>query len=231
MTQQQRSSLRIADLPATERPVNRIREVGTDAVSTVELLACILQTGDALALAGEVLQEVGNIEGLARADLTTLQNVPGLGPARSARLLAALELGKRLAHDVAAERYQIRSPSDAAHLLVSMIGHKEQEHFIVLYLDTRNRIIDKEALYRGTLNASVVRTAEVFRGAVRRNCASIIIAHNHPSGDPHPSPEDIALTRRLVKAGKMMEVDVLDHLVIGGNRHISLRERNLGFDD
>ena len=129
------------------------------------------------------------------------------------------------------ERYQIRSPGDAANLLMPMIGHQEQEHFVVLYLDTRNRVLDREILYKGSLNTSLVRIAEVFRGAVRRNCAGIVVAHNHPSGDPNPSPEDIALTRRLVSAGKLLEIDMLDHVVVGQNRFVSLRERALGFEE
>jgi DNA repair protein RadC len=231
MAETQGSGLRITDLPAAERPVNRIHEVGPASVSILELLACVLQTGDALDLARNIYQTVGGIDGLARADLATLEAIPGVGPARAARLKAALELGKRLAYSTPADRPQITSPHSGSQVLIPMIGHEEQEHFVVLYLDTRNRVIDKEVLYRGTLNTSVVRTAEVFRGAVRRNCASIIVAHNHPSGDPNPSPEDIALTRRLVEVGRMMEVDVLDHLIIGGNRFISLRERGMGFED
>src|SRR5690606_32309380 len=110
------------------------------------------------------------------------------------------------------------------------LGFQEQEHFTVLFLDTRNRVTDEETLYVGSLNTSLVRIAEVFRGAVRRNCAAVIVAHNHPSGDPTPSPEDVALTRRLVDAGKLLEIEVLDHLVIGNNRYVSLRERALGFE-
>jgi len=112
-----------------------------------------------------------------------------------------------------------------------LIAHQEQEHFVLLYLDTRNRVLDRETLYKGSLNTSLVRTGEVFRGAVRRQCGAIIVAHNHPSGDPTPSAEDIALTRRLVDAGKLLEVDVLDHVIIGHNRFVSLRERALGFEN
>ena len=144
--------------------------------------------------------------------------------------MAALELGRRLMAEAPEERYQIRAPGDAAHLLLPRLSHKEQENFAVLYLNTRNQVTDQEVLYKGSLNTSLVRVAEVFRGAVRRNCAAVIVAHNHPSGDPSPSPEDIALTRRLVDAGKLLEIDVLDHLVIGHNRYISLRECALGFE-
>lgn len=223
--------MRMADLIPAERPANRVREVGAQAVSTRELIACILQTGDALGLANDVLHAMGGLEGLARAEASLLESVRGMGPSRVARLQAAMELGRRIAYQSSEERVQVRCPADAANVLIPLIGHQEQEHFAVLYLNTRNRIVDQEILYRGTLNTSLVRRAEVFRGAVRRNVAAIIVAHNHPSGDCNPSPEDIALTRQLVEAGKLMEIDMLDHFVIGGNRYLSLRERGLGFED
>ncbi|MBN2391650.1 MAG: DNA repair protein RadC [Anaerolineae bacterium] len=220
---------RIADLPAEERPLNRLREVGPVNVSTAELLACILQTGDALHQANTLLTELGGLEGLAHAEQCMLTDVPGIGQALATRLQAAMELGRRIVAGNTEERIQIRAPQDAANVVMPLIAQQEQEHFLVLFLDTRNRIVDWEVLYKGTLNSSIVRIAEVFRGAVRRHCAAIIVAHNHPSGDPSPSPEDIALTQRLVEAGKLMEVDVLDHMVVGRGRWVSLRERGLGW--
>ncbi len=128
------------------------------------------------------------------------------------------------------ERYVVRSPADVAQFLMAEMSHLAQEHFRVLYLDTRNRLLGSETIYVGSLNASYIRVAEVFREAVKRNCAAVIVAHNHPSGDPTPSPEDVAVTRQLVSAGKLLDIEVLDHLVIGQQRFVSLRERGLGFE-
>jgi len=225
----------IREMPVAERPRERLARVGPQAVSTAELLAIILRTGvkgeNVLTMAQRLLSTYGGLGGLSRAEVSQLGTEHGIGPAKAAQIVAALELGKRLMAEAPEERFQIRSPADGAHILIPLIGHQEQEHFVVLYMDTRNRVTDREILYKGSLNTSLVRTAEVFRGAIRRNCASIIVAHNHPSGDPNPSPEDVALTRRLVQAGKLLEVEVLDHFIIGDQRYISLRERALGFEE
>lgn len=226
--------LTVKEMPSEERPRERLAHAGPQALATTELLAIILRTGtpgeNVLTLATRLLKQYGGLGGLARAEVAQLTAEHGLGPAKAAQLLAALELGRRLLAAAPEERFQIKMPSDAADILLPLIGYKEQEHFVVLYLDTRNRVLDQEILYKGSLNTSLVRIAEVFRGAIRRNCAAVIVAHNHPSGDPSPSPEDVALTRRLVEAGKLIEVDVLDHVVIGHNRYVSLRERGLGFE-
>ncbi|MGC9396136.1 MAG: RadC family protein [Anaerolineae bacterium] len=227
--------LTVKEMPQEERPRERLARVGPQALSSAELLAIILRTGvggeNVLAMAQRLLANFDGLAGMARLEMAQLTAEHGLGPAKAAQLLAAFELGRRLMAEAPEERYQIRSPGDAANLLMTMIGHKEQEHFVVMYLDTRNRVLDREILYKGSLNTSLVRVGEVFRGAVRRNCAGVIVAHNHPSGDPNPSPEDIALTRRLVDAGKLLEVDVLDHVIVGQNRFVSLRERALGFEN
>lgn len=223
--QVERVGYEMADMPARERPVQRLRDAGPRAVSNAELLACILQSGGALDMANRLLVELGGLEGIARAEGCMLTAIHGIGVAQAVRLLAAVELGRRIAAEPQEEMVQIRAPGNAARMLLPLIGHEEQEHFVVLFLDTRNRIVDKEVLYKGTLNQSMIRVSEVFRGAVRRQCAGIIVAHNHPSGDPSPSPEDVALTRRLVEAGKLVEVDVLDHIVVGRGTWVSLRER------
>jgi DNA repair protein RadC len=225
----------VKEMPEKERPRERLARVGPQALSTAELLAIILRTGvggeNVLTMAQRILSTFEGLGGLARADFVQIQAEHGIGPAKASQIMAALELGRRLMAEAPQERYQIRSPEDAAHLLMPMIGHKPQENFVVMYLDTRNRVLDHEILYKGSLNTSLVRVSEVFRGAVRRNCASLVVAHNHPSGDPSPSPEDVALTRRLVDAGKLLDVEVLDHLVIGQNRHFSLREHGLVFEE
>jgi DNA repair protein RadC len=158
-----------------------------------------------------------------------MTQVMGIGPAQAARIKAAMEFGRRLMAATPEDRCTIRSPADVAQLLMAEMSHLEQEHFRVIHLDTRNRMLGIETLYVGSLNASHIRVGEVFRDAVRRNCAAIIVAHNHPSGDPSPSPDDVEVTRQLVAAGKLLDCELLDHLVIGQQRYVSLRERGLGF--
>jgi DNA repair protein RadC len=224
----------IKDLPVDERPRERLMRAGESALSTAELLAIILRTGvggeNVLALATRLLSQHGGLPGLARASLAELQAEKGLGKAKTAQLKAALELGRRMLLAAPEDRFVVRSPADVAQLLMAEMAHLEQEHFRVLYLDTRNRLTGVETVYVGSLNASHIRVGEVFRDAVRRNCAAIIVVHNHPSGDPAPSPEDVAVTRQLVKAGALLDIEVLDHLIVGQQRYVSLRERGLGFE-
>lgn len=233
-TQSATYTITVKEMPENERPRERLAHFGPQALSSAELLAIILRVGtsgeNVLAMATRLISRFGGLSGLSRAEFAELAAEHGLGPAKSAQVLAALELGRRVLAETPEEGWQIRAPSDAAHVLMPYIGRKEQENFAILYLDTRNRVMDREILYKGSLNTSLVRTAEVFRSAVRRNCANLVVAHNHPSGDPNPSPEDVVLTRRLVDAGKLLEIDVLDHLIIGNDRWVSLRERALGFE-
>jgi DNA repair protein RadC len=220
---------KVRDLPIKERPVIRLRAVGPEAVSTTELLACLLQTLDALYQAQQLLVQFNGLPGLVNAADAEIMQINGIGPARAARIKAALECGRRLMLTSPEDRYTIRSPGDVAQLLMAEMSHLEQEHFKVLLLDTRNRMIDDVTLYVGSLNASHIRVAEVFRDAIRQNAATIIVVHNHPSGDPTPSPEDIEVTRQIVTAGSQLDIELLDHLVIGKQRFVSMRERGLGF--
>lgn len=224
----------IRDFPVDERPRERLAHAGEGALSTTELLAIILRTGvggeNVLTMAARLISRYGGLPGLARASFTELQAEKGLGPAKTAQLKAALELGRRMLLAAPEDQFIVRSPTDAAQFLMAEMSHLEQEHFRVLYLNTRNRLLGSETVYVGNLNASHIRVSEVFREAVKRNCASLIVAHNHPSGDPTPSPEDVEVTRLLVAAGKLLDIEVLDHLIIGQQRFVSLRERGLGFE-
>ncbi len=224
---------RIADLRRSERPRERLANHGPRALSEAELVAILLRTGvrgaGAVRLAEALLNDLGGILGLQSARYDDLRRRSGIGPAKAAQLLAAIELGRRFAHAHLTERDAIHSPEDVVAFLSHDIAGQEQEHLVVLMLDTRNRILRQETVYVGSLNTSVVRVGEIFREAVRANAAAVIVAHNHPSGDPSPSPEDVAVTRAMVEAGRLLDVEVLDHLILGKNRHVSLRQAGLGF--
>lgn len=223
----------IRDMAERDRPRERLRQVGPGAVSTTELLAIILRTGsggeNVLRLAERLLAEFGSLPGLSRASITELMNVRGIGEAKAAEVKAALELGRRLMASSPEERPVVSSPADAANLLMSEMMFLEQEHLRLILLDTRNGVLQTPTIYVGSLNTSVVRIGELFRAALKANAAAMIVSHNHPSGDPAPSPEDIQVTRKLVEAGKLMDIEVLDHIVIGHQRFVSLKERGLGF--
>ncbi len=223
----------IKDLPASERPRERLQNYGPGSLSTSELLAIILRTGarseSVVNLGSRLLAQFGGLAGIARASFADLCNVHGLGPAKVAQLKAALELGKRLMVASPEERPQVKSPADVANLLMLEMGFLEQEHLRVVLLDTKNRVLNIPTIYIGSLNTSILRVGELFREAVRANCAAVIVVHNHPSGDPTPSPEDVRITQQIVEAGKLLDVEVLDHLVIGEQRYVSLKERGLGF--
>ncbi len=221
------------DLPVSERPRERLKEQGAQALSTQELIAILLRVGvkgqSAVRLAERLLVQCGGLGGLSRASVAELSAVKGIGSAKAVQVKAALELGRRLTIAVPDERPIVKSPADAANLLMIEMSAHEQEHMRVLLLDTRNRVMGSPTIYIGNLNTAVVRIAELFREAIRQNCAAIIVAHNHPSGDPTPSPEDVRVTEQIVAAGKLLDIDVLDHLVIGQQRFVSLKERGLGF--
>jgi DNA repair protein RadC len=169
------------------------------------------------------------LAGVHRAGFEEVKGLHGIGPAKAAQIKAAIELGRRLTVEAPEERPAIHSPGDAAALVQYEMSALEQEELRVMLLDTRNRVLDIVPVYRGSLNSSQVRVGELFKDAIRRNSAAVIIVHNHPSGDPAPSPDDVALTRAIVEAGKLLDIEVLDHLVIGRGRYVSLKERGLGF--
>lgn len=219
----------VRELPASEHPINRLRHYGPAALSQTELVAAVLQTPDALSLAQELLARFDGLMGLARASISELCTVDGIGPAKAAQLKAALELGRRLLVASPEERPQIKSPADAANMLMLEMSTLDQEHLCILILDTKNHLLAIETLYKGSLNTALIRVGEVFKRALKENAAAIIIAHNHPSGDPTPSPEDVRITQQIVQAGRLLDIEVLDHLVLGRQRYVSLKERGLGF--
>lgn len=220
----------IRDMAVAERPLERQRQLGGDALSTAELIANVLQTHDALDLAIDMLNSFGSLPALARATVTQLCQFNGVGEAQAMRLKAALALSKRLFARTTGDVTKITSPADAANLLMADMQHLEQEELRVILLDTRNTVIGVRMLYRGSINTTAVsRMAEIFKPAIAENAPAILIAHNHPSGDASPSPEDVSFTRSVVAAGKTLGIDVLDHIVIGAGRFVSLKERGLGF--
>lgn len=199
------------------------------ACSTAELLAVVIGGSQPLEAAQALLARFGSLHAIARAAIPELIQLPGLGASAAARLKAAAEISRRLLAPEA-ERRQIRSPADAAAIFQPLLMHRDQEYLYVLLLDTRNRVLgDPVEVYHGSLNTSLIRVGEVYRPAVRANAAAVIVCHNHPSGDPAPSPEDVAVTRAIVEAGKLLDVDCLDHIVTGIQRFVSMKERGLGF--
>lgn len=223
----------VRELPASERPRERLQSSGPAALSNHELLAIILRSGTAgenvVDLSRNLLVHFNGLTGLARASLGELTRYKGLGPAKACEILAAVELAKRLAAGSPEARLQVRNPADVANLLLLDMGTLSQEVLKVVLLDTKNRVVHVQQVYQGSVNTTQLRTSEIFKQAVIQNCPALIVVHNHPSGDPTPSPEDVRVTEQLVAAGKLLDIEVVDHLVIGEQRYVSLRERGLGF--
>lgn len=225
-------SISIQDMPGNERPRERLMQHGASALSNAELLAIILRTGttqeNVLHLAERILARYQGLQGLSQTSPEELQEVAGLGAAKATQILAALEIGKRLTAYNVNERPLVNTAADAARLVMDM-GVLRQEQVRIILLDSARRVIAIPTVYIGTLNTSVLRVSEIFREAITRNSPALIIAHNHPSGDPSPSPEDIELTRTLAAAGNLLDIQLLDHLIIGQPRWVSLKEMGLGF--
>lgn len=227
-------STMIRDLPQDERPRERLRRYGPSNLGNAELIAILLRVGSAgesvLNLSARVLSTYGGLGGVARASYGELCDLHGISDAKACQLLAALELGRRLTSLQPDDRAVIRSPQDVFNLLSAEMGFLVQEHLRVLLLSTKNEVLATHEIYKGNVNSAVIRVSEVLRPAIRENCPNIIIAHNHPSGDPTPSPEDILVTRQIRTCAEMMDIELLDHVVIGNQRFVSLKERRLGFD-
>jgi DNA repair protein RadC len=224
----------VRELPSSERPRERLMRRGPAGLSAAELIGLVWTSGarglDALAMAEEALARYRGVAGLAEASTLELQGLPGVGPARAAQLSAAFELGRRALTDWPAQRWLVRAPRDLADRLLLQMGHLGREELRVAVLDARNAVLHIETVYRGNVSTALVRVGELFREALRLHAAGIILIHNHPSGDPTPSPDDLHLTVEAVAAGRLLDVAVLDHLVIGHDAFVSLRDRGMAFD-
>lgn len=224
----------IRDLPQGERPRERLREFGPKSLSNSELIAILLRTGlpgeNVLAVSSRLLARFDGLAGLGRVSFSELCAERGLSEAKTSQLMAALELGRRFVSLSPQERAVINSPQDVANLLLAEMSVLDQEHLKVLLLNTRNEVLGIQEIYVGNVNSSVIRASEVFRPAVQANAPSIIVVHNHPSGDPAPSSQDVDITKELISAGKLLGIELLDHVVLGSaSRYVSLNERGLAF--
>ncbi len=224
----------IREIPPTERPRERLAARGPAGLSSAELVGLLWGSGSrgrsAVDLAEDVLARHDGLTGLARATDVELEAVPGIGSAKAAQLAAAFELGRRLLADWPAGRWTIRSARDVADRLVLQMGRLEREELRVVLLNTKNAVLRVATVYQGNVSSSLVRVGELYRDAVRLNAAGIILVHNHPSGDPTPSPDDLHLTAEALAAGRLLDIDLLDHLVVGHDAWVSLRDRGVSFD-
>jgi len=218
---------KLKTLPLRDQPAYRVTS-NAAACSLAELFAAVIGGGQQIEVAEGILARFGgNIQRIYQAHVAEIASVRGAGQQTAVRIKAALALGNKL-HEPTEERAAINSPGDAAALVQHEMSLLQQEYLKVILLDTRNRVIEIIEVYHGSVNAAQVRVGEIFKPAVQRMAKAIVVAHNHPSSDPTPSPDDVAVTRAIVQAGKLLDIDVLDHLVIGGNRFVSLKERGLG---
>jgi DNA repair protein RadC len=224
----------IREVPIAERPRERLALRGAGGLTAAELIALIWGSGSrgrsAVDLAEDALAAHDGLTGLARATDLELAGLAGVGAARAAQLVAAFELGRRLLADWPSGRWSIRGPRDVADRLILQMGRLEREELRIVILDTKNHVLRVATVYQGNVSSSLVRVGELYRDAVRLNAAGIILVHNHPSGDPTPSPDDLHLTAEALAAGRMLDIQLLDHLVIGHDAYISMRDRGIAFD-
>jgi DNA repair protein RadC len=224
----------IRELPPAERPRERLQQRGAAGLTSAELIGLLWGSGgrghSAVDLAADAIARFDGLTGLARASGPELEAIPGVGEAKAGQLQAAFELGRRLLADWPTGRWSIRSPRDVADRLVLQMGRLEREELRVVILNTKNVVLRVSTAYVGNVSASLVRVGELYRDAVRLDAAGVILVHNHPSGDPTPSPDDLHHTAEALAAGRLLDIDLLDHLVIGHDAFVSLRDRGLSFD-
>lgn len=221
----------IKDMPAEERPRERLARYGAEVLSNAELLAIIIRSGtrydSAINIANKLLKNEAGVRYLYELGYDELKNINGIGDAKACQIKAALELGKRLKSYKGNEAVFIKCPADAADLVMEDMRYLKKECMRVIMLNVKNMVISMKDVSIGSINSSIVHPREIFVEAIKSSCASIIICHNHPSGDPTPSQEDINVTKRIFEAGKIVGIDLIDHLVIGDGRYISLKEKNV----
>jgi len=227
-----KKSFTIHDLPVSERPRERLQKFGVESLSAQEILALILGRGisgeSVMVTAQRLLSEFGSLKGIADASVEELSQVKGIGIAKASQIKAAFELANRLeGYSETAKKPLVKTPEDVASLVKSRLKGKKREHFLALLLDTRNQLIKVSEISVGSLDTSVVHPREVFKEAISASAASVIFVHNHPSGDPTASEDDIKLTKRLAEAGEVVGIDVLDHIIIGDKNYLSLKREGL----
>ncbi len=220
--------LALRELPGGEQPLERMEQIGAHALSNAELVELVIASRECMGR--EVLAQFETLPNLARASLDELTAIPGIGKGKAAALKAAIELGRRVTlKNVNGDKPKVRSPQDAANLVMDDMRLLDHEQLWVIILNSKNDVVAIDKVYKGSLNTTMVRTGELFIEALKRRAAAVIVVHNHPSGDPAPSPEDVKVTEGIVQAGSLLDVEVLDHVIVGDNRWISLKERGLGF--
>lgn len=212
-----------------EGPRERLLKLGPEVLRNDELLAIVIQSGNrsasVLEIARRVIETIGDLHNLLDTQPEELMSISGIGAAKAVQISAAVELGRRVVHRPANQRYQIRSAEDAAWYVMDRMRHLKKEHFVTLHLNTKHFVIGEEIVSVGSLDSSIVHPREIFKLAVKRSASAVLCIHNHPSGDPTPSPEDIAVTKRLCEAGRLLGIDVLDHIVVGDGQFVSLKSR------
>lgn len=217
----------IREMPEDERPRERLLKYGPEALSNAELLAIILRTGsrkeNVVNMCSRIFSEY-SLKRLSQANIKQLMQIHGIGAAKAAQIAAVFELARKLEGFTDEPKRKIKSPADVYSLLYPRMREHKRERLVALLLDTKNQVLREEIISIGSLNANIVHPREVFKAALMESCASVILSHNHPSGDPTPSKEDIAVTEKLVEGGKLLGIDVLDHVVIGDGRYVSLKD-------